>query len=248
MSLLEALAVVAAGLAAGTINAIVGTGSLITFPTLLAVGVPPLTANVSNTVGLAPGSVSGAIGYRRELTGQRARLIRLGVAAGAGGATGSVVLLSLPEDSFLLVVPFLVGLGVLLVIAQPWIVKRVSRRADTPDHGAPWLTVAMFGMGIYGGYFGAAIGVLLIAALGIGLDESMQRVNAAKNVIAGITNGVAALLFIAVADLDWTVVGLIAAGSIVGGQLGAVIGRRLPSIVFRSFVVVMGVVAIWQLL
>jgi uncharacterized membrane protein YfcA len=244
----DAVAVLVAGMAAGTINTIVGSGTLITFPTLLALGYPPVLANVSNTVGLVPGSLSGAIGYRRELAGQSARLLRLGIGSLLGGLIGGVLLLALPASAFDAVVPALIGLGCVLVAAQPWIAAKVATRHDAPAHGSVWVWLGVFVVGIYGGYFGAAQGVLLVAILGIGLDETMQRVNAAKNVLALLVNGVAALLFIVVADVEWPAALLIGGGSIIGGQIGAGIGRRLPPLVLRGVIVVVGAVAVWQLL
>jgi uncharacterized membrane protein YfcA len=244
---LEALAVFAAGIGAGTINTIVGSGTLITFPTLLAVGYPPVLANVSNTVGLVPGSVTGALGYRRELAGQARRLVRLGVASVLGGITGALLLLTLPEEAFRAVVPVLIGLGCLLVVLQPWIARKVKPREHAPAHGSLTVWVLIYLTGVYGGYFGAAQGVLLIAVMGIGMAESMQRVNAAKNVLAGLVNAVAAVVFILVTEVDWKAAGLIAAGAVVGGVVGATVGRRLPSPVFRGVVAVVGVVAILRL-
>jgi uncharacterized protein len=241
-------AVFLAGTAAGTINTVVGSGTLITFPTLLALGVPPVTANVSNTIGLVPGSVSGAIGYRRELAGQRPRLVRLGPASLLGGVTGAVLLLVLPSEAFDTIVPVLILLGVLLVIFQPRISERVAERAEArggvPEHGALWVWTLVFLAGIYGGYFGAAQGVLLMAILGIGLLETMQRNNATKNVLAAIVNGVAAVVFIVVADVDWLIVALIAVGSTIGGQLGATVGRRLSATVLRVAIVLVGTTAL----
>jgi uncharacterized membrane protein YfcA len=249
---LEAVAVLLAGVAAGTINAIVGSGTLITFPTLLAFGVPPVTANVSNNVGLVLGNVSGVVGYRAELLGQRNRLLRLGSAGLLGGLTGALLLLWLPSSAFDAIVPALIGLGVLLVVAGPAIQRRVAARAEErgglPDHGAWWVWPAVLLTSVYGGYFGAAQGVLLMAVLGIGVADTLQRHNATKNVLALLVNGVAAALFIAVADIDWTVAGLIAAGSIVGGQVGATVGRRLPPAVLRAIIVVVGLTALVVLL
>ena len=246
-------AIFLAGIAAGTINTVVGSGTLITFPTLLAIGIPPVTANVSNTVGLVPGSLSGAIGYRRELAGQRERLLRLGVASVSGGITGAVLLLVLPPEAFNAIVPVLIGLGCLLVAFQPAISRRVAARAETlgverPVHGAAWVWVLVYGAGVYGGYFGAAQGVLLMAILGVGLVESMQRNNATKNVLALLVNLVAAIVFVFVADIDWTVAGLIAVGSFIGGQIGATVGRRLPAWALRAFIVLVGVAALTQFL
>jgi uncharacterized membrane protein YfcA len=244
----EIVAILLAGMAAGTINTVVGSGTLITFPTLLAFGVPPVTANVSNTIGLVPGSVSGAIGYRAELAGQRDRLLRLGTASLVGGALGAGLLLWLPSAAFDTIVPVLIGLGVVLVVLGPAISRRVAARAAVRDqsleNGARWVWPAVAVAGVYGGYFGAAQGVILVAILGIGVADSLQRHNATKNVLAGIVNAVAALIFIAVADVDWMVAGLIAAGSVVGGQLGATVGRRLPALVLRGLIVVVGVTAL----
>ena len=248
MTWIDAVAVLAAGMAAGTINAVVGSGTLITFPTLLALGYPPVLANVTNTVGLVPGSVSGAIGYRRELEGQKARLLRLGLGSVLGGLTGGVLLLALPADAFDAIVPALIGLGCVLVAVQPWISAKVAAPHDAPAHGSAWVWLGVFFVGIYGGYFGAAQGVLLIAILGIGLNETMHRINATRNVLALLANAVSATLFVAVAHIEWPVALLIAGSSIVGGQLGAVVGRRLPPMVLRGVIVVVGAVAIWQLL
>lgn len=244
----EAVAVFLAGTAAGTINTVVGSGTLVTFPTLVAVGVPPVLANISNSVGLVPGSVSGAWGYRWELAGQRGRLLRLGLASLVGGTIGAVLLLVLPKSAFDAIVPVLIALGVVLVIAGPrlsaWVASRAEARGGLPEHGAGWVWPSVAGAGVYGGYFGAAQGVLLMAILGIGVDDTLQRHNATKNVLAAIVNGVAAVVFILVARVDWRAAGLIAAGSIIGGQIGAHVGRRLPPVVLRAVIVVIGVAAI----
>ena len=249
MSALEIVAVLLAGTAAGTINTVVGSGTLITFPTLLALGMPPVLANVSNNVGLVPGAISGAVGYRRELGGQKKRLIRLGSASVLGSLGGAAALLLLPEAAFDAVVPVLIGLGCVLVLLQPRISKAVAARAEAsgkprPEHGALWVWVLVLLCGVYGGYFGAAQGVLLMAVLGVGLHQSMQRNNAAKNVLASLNNGVAAIVFIAVTDVDWVIAGLIAVGSTIGGQIGATVGRRLPPLALRVVIVTVGTVAI----
>ena len=250
MSLVEALLVLAAGVAAGSINAVVGSGTLITFPTLLAVGLDPVVANVSNTIGLVPGSASGVVGYRRELRGQRSRLLRLAPASAAGGLLGGVLLLVLPGEAFAAIVPALIGLGCVLVAVQPWLSRRLAggREVARPPHGSVVMVVLIFATGVYGGYFGAAQGVLLVAVMGLLLDEHLQRINATKNMLALLVNAVAAVLFVVVADPNWAAVGLIALGSTAGGQLGATVGRRLPPVALRAVVVVVGVVAIWRLL
>ena len=244
----EVVGVLSAGVAAGAVNAVVGSGTLITFPTLLAFGLPPLTATVSNTVGLAPGSLSGAWGYRRELAGQRQRLIRLGSASVLGAIGGVLLLLQLPASAFETIVPVLVSLGIVLVLAQPWISKKVAHRRSGRAHGGPvvWGLVGL--TGVYGGYFAAAQGVVLTAILGIGLDESLQRVNAAKNVLVSLVNVVAALAYISFAPVSWTHIGLLAVGSVLGGQLGALVGRRLPPWLLRGVIAVVGAIAVVILL
>ncbi|HEX6197030.1 MAG TPA: sulfite exporter TauE/SafE family protein [Jiangellaceae bacterium] len=247
MTVIEILAVVLAGLGAGMINTVVGSGTLVTFPTLLWVGLPPVTANVTNTVGLVPGAVSGAWGYRRELVGQRDRLVRLGSGTLAGAVVGSTLLLVLPPDVFATVVPLLIALACVLVLIQPWLVGKLKDR-PRHAHGGPLVWLLVFGTGVYGGYFGAAQGVILIAVLALGLDETLQRVNAAKNVLAGLANLVAGLIFIVVADVDWAVAGLVATGAIAGGVLGARLARLLPATALRGVVVLIGIIAVVTLL
>ncbi|MEV7513339.1 sulfite exporter TauE/SafE family protein [Streptomyces sp. NPDC091201] len=254
MSVWEMLAVFAAGVGAGTINTIVGSGTLITFPVLLATGLPPVTANVSNTLGLVPGSISGAIGYRRELKGQRSRILRLGSVSLVGGLAGAALLLALPSDSFDTIVPVLIGLALVLVVLQPRLAAALRRRQEAaggdaghPD-GGPTLLGGMLFSSAYGGYFGAAQGVLYLALMGLLLRDDMQRINAVKNVIAALVNGIAAVFFLFVAEFDWTAVLLIAVGSTIGGQIGAKVGRRLSPTVLRGVIVTVGLVAIVQLL
>jgi uncharacterized membrane protein YfcA len=245
----EALAILAAGCGAGAINAVVGSGSLITFPTLLAFGFPPVVANVSNNVGLVPGNVSSGFGYRRELEGQRGRLLRLGVAAGAGSVAGAAALLSLPASAFRLIVPVLILIACVLVLVQPRLSAWISaRRDDETARLSPVLAAGIFLSGAYGGYFGAAQGVLVIGLLGTFLDETLQRVNGAKNVLVTAVNATAAVVFIGFAHVSWVVVALIAAGSTTGGLLGARFGRRLPPTALRLFVVVIGVISAIKLL
>jgi len=245
---LEALAVLAAGMGAGTINTVVGSGSLVTFPTLVALGYSPIVANVTNTVGLVPGSISGAVGYRRELEGQLPRLLRRGAASLVGGLGGAVLLLNLDDDVFETAVPILIGLGCLLVVVQPRLSAWMRRRREEDHVAAPhgsWLTVLAIGLAsVYGGYFGAAQGVIYMAVLGLGIDDALQRLNATKNVLAALVNGVAAALFCVAADVDWWAAAALAVGATIGGQLGATVGRRLPDWLLRGFIVVVGVAAI----
>jgi uncharacterized protein len=250
----EAIAIFAAGIAAGTINGVVGSGSLITFPTLLAFGFPPVVANVSNNVGLVPGNASAAWGYRRELAGQRRRLLWLGIFSALGSVAGAAALLALSPGAFKLIVPVLILLSCVLVLVQPRLSARIaarrkaSDRGDRDERGGPVLAGGVFGAAIYGGYFGAAQGVLVIGLLGTFLDESMQRINGAKNVLVGIVNGVAAIIYIVFAHVSWPVVLLIAVGSTIGGVFGARIGRRLPPITLRIFIVVIGVISAVRLI
>lgn len=253
MSPLEALLVLVAGVWAGAINTLVGSGSLVTFPVLLAVGYSPLTANVSNNLGVVPGSISGAYGYRRELRGQRGRLLRFAPFSALGGLAGAVLLLALPASAFEAIVPFFVALGVVLVILQPHVNRRLARRrraagAGAREHGGAPARAATGLTGVYGGYFGAAQGILLLAILGIAIDDDLQRVNALKVVLAGLVNFVAAVVFVIAAHVAWGAVALIAAGSALGGQLGARVGRRLPAPALRAAIVVVGVAAIVKLL
>jgi uncharacterized protein len=249
MTELEAAALLLAGVAAGTINAVVGSGTLITFPALLAVGYSPVVANVSNTVGLVPGSVTGAIGYREELRGQGGRAVRLGCASVAGGITGAVLLLVLPESAFEAIVPVFIGIALVLIVAQPWLSERLGRRRRPEGHhGGPLAAAGTYGAGVYGGYFGAAQGILLISLLGLVLPEDLQRLNALKNVLTGLVNLVAGVVFILVADIAWGAALMVAAGSVVGGHLGARYGRRLPPAALRAVIVVVGTIAIVHLL
>jgi uncharacterized membrane protein YfcA len=232
----QAIAVTAAGFAAGGVNAIVGSGSLITFPVLLAVGYPSVVANVSNTVGLVPGGISGVIGYRRELKGQGRRALTLACGTSVGALIGGILLLSLPTSVFDAVVPILILLAVVLMAIK----RTPSTHADV-DHTVAG-TAASFSTGIYGGYFGAAQGIILMSLLRFCFPDDLQRLNALKNVLAGVANGVAAILFIAVADVAWGAAALIAVGSVVGAQVGARYGRHIPSEVLRWIVVVGGAV------
>jgi uncharacterized membrane protein YfcA len=255
MEPLHALLIVVAGFVAGTMNAVVGSGSLVTFPALLLVGYPPVVANVSNTVGLVWGSVSGAVGYRKELVGQRPRILALIGIAGLGGLTGGALLLVLPAAAFARIVPILILVACLLVAIQPRLTALVIRAAEeSPSGGGTGrpgraLKVAVFLTSVYGGYFGAAQGVILISLLAVFIDDDIQRLNALKNVITVVVNGTAAVLFLLTAQIAWGPALLIALGSVVGGQLGAVVGRRLPPVVLRTAIILLGtVVAVRQLL
>jgi uncharacterized membrane protein YfcA len=247
MTPLEAVAILAAGLAAGTINTMVGSGSLITFPTLLAFGYAPLEANVSNTVGLVPGSISGSIGYRRELAGQRGRVVSLGIVSGAGGLTGAILLLAFP-GAFEAIVPVLIAVALVLVATGPRLSKALAEHRHPEAHRSWPLGLMFFATAIYGGYFGAGMGIIMIALLTIFVPDGLQRLNGLKNVLAALINGVAAILFIAIAPVHWDIALLIAAGSIIGGQVGARIGRRLPAPALRLAIICVGILAEAKLL
>jgi uncharacterized protein len=249
VNLWHAVAIFAAGVGAGGINAVVGSGSLITFPTLVALGYPPIVANVSNNIGLVPGSAASTYGYRKELKGQRERLLRLGSASLLGSLLGGILLISLPAQAFKVIVPVLIVVALVLVVVQPrlnaWV---MARREIQHSHGGPWLWLGVFAAGVYGGYFGAAQGIILMALLSIFLDDKLQRINGAKNALSGIVNGTAAVLFVFIAPVNWLVVLLIALGSTLGGLLGASVGRKLAPLVLRGVIVVVGVTAIAKLL
>lgn len=264
MAPLDAAAILVAAVGAGALNAVVGAGTLITFPTLLALGFPPVIANVSNTVGLVPGSVAGAYAYRATLVGRGPLLLRLVVASSLGGILGGALLLVLPPGAFELVVPPLLLVSGVLAAVQPrvaaWVVRRratVAARVpavEEPPAGppvafrtSPLLIAGVGATGIYGGYFGAAQGVILLALLGVFVGGAMNEVNGVKNVLAGVANLVSAVLFVAIADVDWRVAGLVAIGATIGGGLGGRYGRRLPSSVLRVLVVTVAfVAALWQ--
>jgi uncharacterized protein len=248
-TVLEACLVFIAGVAAGTINTVVGSGTLITFPVLLSLGLSPLTANVTNTLGLVPGSFMGAYGYRDRLTGQRALVLRLGSASLIGALIGAVLLLALPVSAFKAIVPVLIALALVLVVAGPAINRRLAGGGPAPETTpSRRLWGATLGAGAYGGYFGAAQGVLLMGLLATFHGGDVQRNNAVKNILAGTANLVAAIVFVIFAQPDWPVVALVAAGSTLGGLIGARVGRRLPPAVLRGVIVVVGIVAIVQLL
>lgn len=265
METLDLVLVLLAGVLAGTVNTVVGAGTLITFPLLVALGVPPLTANVSNTVGLVPASVTGAWGYRRELSGAWPVVARMAVLSAVGGITGGLLLLVAPAESFTAVVPWLLVAAAALAAAQPRVAAVVRRRAaaraaaQAPAGGTtsgavgagvgvtlPLTTGLALGIaatGVYGGYFGAAQGVVLLALLGIGWTTDLHKANGAKNVLAGVANLVSATVFVLGGVVDWRIAGLIAVGSALGGVIGARVGRRLPAPLLRGLIVVVALTA-----
>lgn len=273
MGVTDFLLVLLAGGAAGFLNSVVGSGTLITFPTLLALGFPPVVANTSNSVGLVAGGVTSTVSMVPELAGQKQRFIKMAIAAVIGGVIGATLLLVLPADAFDTIVPVLIALGCVLVAIQPVVARTVARRragaakqgSEAPATSAAdndptfatrtsakkdpvWTWFAALGTSVYGGYFGAAQGVLLMGFLGLGIDEPLQRLNGLKNGVATIVNAVAAVVFIIFADVDWMVALAIAIGAVIGGFIGPRVGRNLPQPVYRVFIIVVGIVAIINLL
>lgn len=250
MDLIEGSAIFGAGIVAGVINVVAGAGTLVTFPALLALGVPPVVANVSNTVGLVPASITGAFGYRRELAGQWRSVALMAAFSAVGGIVGGILLLALPATSFSAVVPFLLLAAAVLSAIQPRVARYVRRNASEHELRDGVARPVTFGLilgvlatGVYGGYFGAAQGVVLLALLGILWSTDMNRANGAKNVLAGVANIVSAVIFISSGTVDWMIAVLIGVGSAIGGWLGARIGRRLPAPVLRAILVVVALTA-----
>lgn len=253
MTALEALAIVVAGFGAGVINTIVGSGTLLTFPTLLWAGYAPVTANVSNTLGLVAGGAAGSWGYRRELVGAAGTLKRMLPMSVIGAAIGAALVIVLPPGVFEAAVPILIGIGAVLVVAGPRLQARMAERRPDPikastaasGPGLP-LLIGILLAGMYGGYFGAAQGVILIGLMSALTADSLQRINGYKNILATAANIVGAVTFMVIAPdrIVWSVVGLIALGSILGGLVGAAVGRRIPATPLRVFILIVSVVAI----
>ena len=249
MTPLHAIAIFAAGIVAGTINTVVGSGTLFTFPVLLGFGYAPVVANVSNTVGLVPGSATGALGYRRELAGQRGRVLTLACASLIGGVIGAVLLLSLPASAFKAIVPAFIALALVLIIFQPRLSRLLAEhRPHGRDRPGPLVMLGVLLGGVYGGYFGAAQGIMVLAILSVSLDDELQRLNAVKVILTGLVNLVSGIVFIFAAHVAWGAAGLIAGGSLLGGVIGARAGRRLSPIALRGIIVVVGITAIVRLL
>lgn len=258
MSALEITVILLAGVWAGAINAVVGSGTLVTFPTLIAFGFPPRVATMSNAIGQVAGGLSGTWGYRRELQGQSGNIRQQLPASLLGALTGAYLLLHLPATTFEMVVPVLLALAIVLVIAQPFLHRAMHRRAVLrspvdPEGMTMVRRAAIVGstylIGVYGGYFAAAQGVMLVAVMGVLLPESLQRVNALKNLLSLGVNLVAAAAYTIVAfdQISWAAASLIAAGTLTGGFIGARVGRRLPAPVLRAMIVVLAAVAIWRI-
>ncbi len=253
--MLEAAAILAAGFWAGTINVVVGSGTLVTFPTLLLLGYPPVVANVSNNIGLVGGGLTGSFGYRHELAGRGHLLRRLLPASVLGGVVGAVLLLVLPDEAFRAIVPALIAIGLVMVVAGPAVQRRAARRRGGAEPGpmsARRLAVVALGiglLGVYGGYFGAAQGILVVGLMTVLTSVPLQAVTGIKNVLTTAVNAVAAVTFMVLAwdDVDWYVVLLVGVGATLGGLVGARVGRRLSPTAMRTLIVVVGTVAIVRL-
>lgn len=276
MDLFQDAIVFVAGLWAGTINAVVGSGTLVTFPVLVALGFAPVSATISNAMGLIAGNIAGSWGYRRELAGLKSTLLKLLPASILGGITGAALLLHLPEAVFSMVAPYLIVVALLFVVFQPklqaWVRRRAAASApapappesggftgsavstaaaapQTPRRHKVILVILIYLAGVYGGYFVAAQGILLVGILGIFLHGTIQNANAMKNILVLGVNLVAAASYLLFAfdRIVWPVVALIAVSSLIGGFLGAAVGRRLSPVVLRTVIVLLGLVALWNM-
>lgn len=274
MDLFQDAIVFVAGLWAGTINAVVGSGTLVTFPVLVALGFAPVSATISNAMGLIAGNIAGSWGYRRELAGLKSTLLKLLPASILGGITGAALLLHLPEAVFSMVAPYLIVVALLFVVFQPklqaWVRRRAAASAPAPPGSGGFtgsavstvaaapqtprrhkviLVILIYLAGVYGGYFVAAQGILLVGILGIFLHGTIQNANAMKNILVLGVNLVAAASYLLFAfdRIVWPVVALIAVSSLIGGFLGAAVGRRLSPVVLRTVIVLLGLVALWNM-
>ncbi|WP_298254434.1 sulfite exporter TauE/SafE family protein [uncultured Arthrobacter sp.] len=250
---LEVLVILAAAFWAGMINVVVGSGTLVTFPTLLLFGYPPIVANISNSIGIVGGGLSGSWGYRREIAANKRLLLRLLPLSVLGGLAGALLLLVLPPEAFQAIVPALIVLGLVMVAVAPRVQRAAAAKAGeaapdaAPSRRRALLLLAGIGLlGVYGGYFGAAQGILIVGLMSLVTMESLQRINAIKNVLTTVVNGVAALTFVVAApgSIDWTVVLLIAVGATLGGLVGARVGRRLSPLTLRITILVIGTLAL----
>ena len=251
MTALEALLVLVTGFGAGVLSSTVGVASLLSFPVLVALGLPPVVANVSNTLGMIPAGLGGVVGYREEVREGGRLSVVIVVVCAAGAVIGAALLLGLPPGVFEAIVPFLILFTCLLVGVQPriaaWLRARHERQHGEQlaerRHMSPATTFFATVTGVYGGYFGAGAGVMMVAVLGLGTDLELRVVNGLKTLSLMVGNIVAGLIFVVVADPRWDVAAVLAAGSLVGGYVGARIGRKLPDAVFRWAVVAAGIVA-----
>jgi hypothetical protein len=231
-----------AGLAAGTVNGVAGGGSLISFPALLAVGLPPIVANVTSTVAIWPGYLGGVAGFRREVGGQRERIRSLASTTLIGAVAGAILLLTTPSTDFSRLAPYLILLACTMFAVQPILRRKIGHRSATETH-LYLMHVGTFLGAVYGAYFGAGLGVFLLGVLGVALPDDLQHINALRSVLALIINTIAALIFATAGRTVWSAVAVMAAGSLIGGFFGATFARRLPAGAFRIIVIALGVAA-----
>lgn len=237
------------GLGAGLFNGVAGGGSLISFPLLLALGYPALTANITNTVGIWPGYTASAVGFRNEISGQRDRLVQLGPFAAVGAVAGAILLLTTSSALFRSLAPWLVLGGSILFALQPLLLRALGGSEHAPPRTRPLLMVGgTFAASVYGGYFGAGLGVVLLAILGLALPDSILRTSGLRTALSILVNGVAAVVFLVHGGLAWEAVGLLAAGSLVGGWIGARIALSIPAAALRVVVVLVGLATVVKLL
>jgi uncharacterized membrane protein YfcA len=233
-----------AAAAAGAVNALAGGGTLITFPTLTALGVPPVTANVTNTVALGPGYLGAMLAQRADLMGQRRRLLLLLPAAALGGLTGGLLLLNTGERLFRELVPYLILMASLLLAVQEPLRRRLIARAERDGGHQPaewWATVPVFLAAIYGGYFGAGISVIVLAVLGLTLDDSLTRLNALKHAVTLSANVAATALFLFSGQVLWAAAVVMAISALIGGALGGRLAHRVRPASLRAVVVTLGI-------
>ena len=237
------------GVGAGIFNGVAGGGSLISFPLLLALGYPALTANITNTVGIWPGYAGGAAGFREEISGQRDRLVQLSPIAATGGIAGAILLLTTSSALFRTLAPWLVLGASILFALQPLLRRALGGSEHVPPRTRPLLLAGgTFAASVYGGYFGAGLGVMLLAILGLALPDSILRTSGLRTALSMLVNGVAAAVFLIHGGLAWEAVGLLAAGSLMGGWVGARIALSIPATALRIVVVVVGLVTVVKLL
>ena len=241
---MDLLLLLGAGVVAGAVNSAIGSGTLLTYPLLLAAGLPPVVANGTNALGMAPGSAFGAWGYRREPAGRGRQVVGMAVLVGVGALAGASLVLALPSDVFESVVPWLIVAACVLALVQPHLVRALRRRGVDPT-ALPRraLVPVLLAIGVYAGYFGAAQGIILIAALGSLYDTDLQYSNAAKNVLQGVANAAAAVAFVVAGAVSWPAAIAVGVGTAFGGMVGAPFARRLPDPVLRGVIVTVGLVA-----
>jgi uncharacterized membrane protein YfcA len=238
MKFSEVLVLLAAGTLGGIFSTVVSIASLVSYPVLLALGVPPLSANMTNTVSLVLTGAGSVASSRPELAGQGRQVLRLGAVTALGGAAGAAVLLVTPANTFTVVVPVLIGAASVVLLVQP----KIRKLAPAPDEGHRLAHgLALFAVAMYVGYFGAAAGVMLLVVLGVIIEESLVKVNAVKNAISGMANAMAAVCFALFGDVRWTFVAPLAAGFLIGGWIGPKIARKVPVGAFRIFVSLCGI-------